>query len=96
MVKPTPTPKRNPESIEEAKKYLRKKRLKLRKKKLDALVKDIESGKVDSKKVPVDELFNVRFSPRQEYVSPKDRSSYDYGGYMEIGEMLAGTPNIWR
>ena len=56
----------------------RKQRRRLRKKRLDALIKLVDQGKVRSSR---------------EYISPDDRSSYNYG-YMEIDEMLAGTPNV--
>lgn len=33
-------------------------------------------------------------SARREYISPKDRDSYNYG-YMNINEIGSGTPNSW-
>ena len=75
-------------------KLKRRKRMK-RRKKLMEILQAILSGEIDSKKVPTDQLFNVQYSPRAEYVSPGDRSQYNYR-YMEIDEMLAGTPNVWR
>lgn len=32
--------------------------------------------------------------PRPKYISPADRSSYNYG-FMNINEIGAGTPTIW-
>jgi len=74
-----------------------------RRKEILSLVKDILSGKVNSEEMPLSDLFelwtSVRdqyqlFGPRRTYISPDDRSSYDYG-YMHIHDMNAGTPNNW-
>lgn len=61
-----------------------------RRQKLFHLIEMILDGKIDSSKVPLQKIFNQR-GPRQRYVSPKDRGSYNYG-YMELDEMMAGTP----
>lgn len=42
------------------------------------LIQKILSGEIDSSKTPLDALFN-QSGPRQTYVPPKDRGSYDYG-----------------
>lgn len=55
------------------------------------LVQAILSGKIDSRKIPLDELFRLHSGPTREYISPKDRNHNNYR-YMEIGEMMAGTP----
>lgn len=65
----------------------RKKRMKLLKK----LLEIIEAGKFDSS--PPQNLDNI--SPRHEYISPFERSSYNYG-YMNINEIGAGTPNTYE
>lgn len=52
----------------------------------------IEQGAFSSGKKPEDLLFNTK-QPREEYISPADRDSYN-SGYMEIGEMMAGTENV--
>lgn len=81
--------------LKKAESLMRKERRRRRQKRLNSLLKAIKDGDIDSKKVPVDELFNNKIAPRQQYISPDDRSSYNYQ-YMELDEMLAGTPNIWR
>jgi hypothetical protein len=82
-------------SLEQAEKQTQRRERMKRRKKLMRVLHAILSGEIDSQKVPIDEYFNVQYSPRGEYVSPRDRSQYNYR-YMEIDEMLAGTPNIWR
>jgi len=67
------------------------------------LISKILSGEINSSEVRLDDLFKLYTSerdmyqmggPRQMYVSPVDRSSYNYG-YMQSGEMAAGTPAVW-
>jgi len=58
-----------------------------RRMRLIKILQAILSGKIDSKHAPVSQLVNGRTIPRAEYVSPGDRSQYNYG-YMEIGERL--------
>ena len=70
-------------------KVRRRERVKRRRELLD-IIRDILEGKIDSSKQPIQPYFNNRLSPRAEYISPRDRSQYNYG-YMEIDEMLAGT-----
>lgn len=74
-----------------------------RRKKLLELLKKIVHGEIDSSQIPLDELFKTHTSvrdqyqlggPRRQYISPTDRSTYNYG-YMEIDEMTAGNPNVW-
>jgi hypothetical protein len=82
-------------SLEPAEKRTKRRERMQRRKKLMRILQAILSGEIDSKKVPIDEYFNFTTAPRMQYVSPRDRSQYNYR-YMEIDEMLAGTPNIWR
>ena len=63
-----------------------------RRKALLHLIQAILSGKIDSSKIPLDRLFRLNTGPTREYISPKDRNHNNYR-YMEIGEMMAGTPN---
>lgn len=72
-----------------------KKRHILRRRKLLELLKKIQRGELDASKVPLDKLYElyVGGGPRREYESPADRSTYNYG-YMWMGEMMAGTPNV--
>lgn len=62
-----------------------------RRQKLFRILEMILGGKLDSSKEPQAAIFNPNEPPRKTYVSPKDRSGYNYG-YMEMNEMLAGTP----
>jgi hypothetical protein len=61
-----------------------------RRQKLFHILQAILSGELDSSKAPLSKLFNQRV-PRLEYVSPNDRSTYN-SRYMELQEMLSGTP----
>jgi len=83
--------------------YIAKAQGKERRKLILELVHKIVSGEIDSYEVPLDELFQLYTSerdryqlggPRRTYISPSDRSSYNYG-YMTISDMQAGDPNIW-
>lgn len=76
-------------SIEE---LAEKKRQQFRRMMLLKLLRKIQRGEIDSSKVPLDELYQMHTGSRKEYQSPADRSQYNYG-YMEIDEMMAGTPN---
>jgi len=80
--------------IDSAMRKSRRERRRFRRKRLKMLLEAIESGKLDSNKETLGLLFNQKV-PRQQYVSPGDRSTYN-SGYMQIDEMLAGTPNVWR
>jgi hypothetical protein len=77
-------------TLEEAKEAAERRRRSDRRQKLFHILELILDGKIDSSKTPLAELFNQR-EPRQSYVSPKNRATHNYG-YMEINEMLAGTP----
>lgn len=77
-------------SIEKAKDIMERNRRSERRQKLFHILELIFSGKIDSEKVPLSRIFN-QMGPRQRYISPKDRASHNYG-YMELDEMLAGTP----
>jgi len=61
-----------------------------RRQRLFHIIEMILDGKIDSSKTPLAKIFNQN-GPRQRYVSPKDRSTHNYG-YMEVDEMMAGTP----
>jgi hypothetical protein len=80
--------------ILEAEELTRKRSRNARRKRLIAFLKMILSGAVNSKRFPVQRVFEPN-SPRREYISPDDRSTYNYG-YMETDEMFAGTPYIGR
>lgn len=61
-----------------------------RRRKLLELISKIESGEIDSSEVPLDQLFslwNGNGRGRGQYISPLDRSSYNYG-YMIDGEVV--------
>ncbi len=98
-----------PDLEETAESLARKLRKRERRKKLLALIHQVLSGQIDSTQEPIDKLFQMDKSfrdmiqagpdalqngPRPHYISPEERSSYN-SGYMLIGEMGAGTPNIW-
>lgn len=66
-----------------------------RRKMILELIDKIVRGEIRSSEVPLDEIFQMHTSlrdqrlfggPRREYISPADRSSYDYG-YMKIPDM---------
>jgi hypothetical protein len=76
-------------SIDEAQNMVsRSNRLK-RREKLFKILQLIMSGKIDSSKISMDKIFS-QLGPRQEYISPKDRGSDNYG-YMIGDETLGGT-----
>ena len=77
-------------SIDKAKKLMERRQEAKRRQKLFHILELIIDGKIDSSKVNIGKIYNQK-GPRQTYVSPKDRASYNYG-YMEVDEMLAGTP----
>lgn len=70
-----------------------------RRKEIMSLIQRILRGEINSSKVPLDQLFQLYTSerdqylsgPRKEYISPADRSGYNYG-YMTSGEMGEGSP----
>jgi hypothetical protein len=82
-------------SLEQAERQTQRRERMKRRKRLMRILQAILSGEIDSRKAPVDEYFNFETAPRLQYVSPRDRSQYNYR-YMNIDEMLAGTPNVWR
>lgn len=59
-----------------------------RRQKLFEIIRMILDNEIDSSKTPLAGIFN-QSGPRQTYVSPKDRASYD-SGEMQMGD-LAGT-----
>lgn len=78
------------DTLEEAKEAVERRRRSDRRQKLFHIMELILDGKIDSSKTPLARIFN-QSGPRQKYVSPKDRASNN-SGYMEMKEMLAGTP----
>jgi len=64
-----------------------------RRSRLMKLIELIENGEFDASKIPLDSLYSTHDKPRQEYISPEDRNTYNYG-YMEVGEMMASSPNV--
>jgi hypothetical protein len=79
-------------NLQNAKQKFRRRKRKKRKFLLKALIKAIEEGKLDTTRFPITNLSKLT-GPHKEYISPRDRSTYNYG-YMETSEMLAGTPNV--
>lgn len=77
-------------SIEDAKKLIDSQIRSDRRRKLFEIINMIFNNQIDSSKKPMSDIFN-QLGPRQRYVSPKERSTHNYG-YMEMDEMLAGTP----
>lgn len=77
-------------SIEKAREFMERSKRCERRQKLLNILNLILDGKIDSSKTPLARIFNQQ-GPRQQYVSPKDRGMHN-SGYMEIDEMLAGTP----
>ena len=67
---------------------------KKRKQLLRKLLMQIMQGKYNSNKATSNELYPDANSVRQQYLSPLDRDTYNYG-YMEIKEMPASDPNNW-
>lgn len=65
-----------------------------RREKLVKLLELLYNYGMDAVETNEDELFQINRVPRKEYISPKDRSGYNYR-YMTIGEIGAGTPNVW-
>jgi hypothetical protein len=72
--------------VEKAKEAMERRRRSERRQKLFHLLELIMAGKIDSSKTPLARIFNTMKGPRQEYVSPENRGSYNYG-YMETDEM---------
>jgi hypothetical protein len=77
-------------SIDKAKEVMERRERSARRQKLFRILELILEGKIDSSKTPLARIFNQQ-GPRQQYVSPKDRATHN-NGYMEVDEMLAGTP----
>lgn len=77
-------------TLEEAKEAMERRRRSERRQKLFQIMELILDGKIDSSKTPLARIFN-QDGPRQKYVSTKDRASNN-SGYMQMNEMLAGTP----
>ena len=64
-----------------------------RRQKLFKILKLIADGEFDASKIPFDLLYQAHSGPRQEYISPKDRDTYN-SGYMEVSEMMSSSPNV--
>ena len=59
-----------------------------------ALIKAVMDGKIDSSKVPTDELLKFHEFATREYINPKDRNTNNYG-YTESFEMEGlNNPNV--
>ena len=80
------------DTVEKAKEVMERRRRSDRRQKLFHILELILDGKIDSSNTPLAQIFN-QSGPRQKYVSPKDRGSYNYG-YMQSDEMSAGTPFV--
>jgi hypothetical protein len=80
--------------LELLKAKIQRRKSKSRSKLLRNLLKAIDEGKIDSSSVPKDLLFSQK-TPREQYLSPYDRSSPNNYGEMNIGEIGAGTSNVW-
>lgn len=61
-------------------------------KNLMKLLKLIGEGEIDSEKIPLDSLYWLHNQPREEYISPRNRDSYNYG-YMTQSEDRVSDPN---
>lgn len=55
------------------------------------IIELIEAGEIDSSKIPRQFLFNRSEKPRETYISPRERNTYNYG-YMTLDEMMASSP----
>ena len=78
------------DSIGQAESVVERSKRSERRKELFDLIQMILDGKIDSSKTPLAGIFN-QMGPRQRYVSPKDRGTFN-SGEMEWSEMLAGNP----
>ena len=74
------------------KELAQKKREILRRKFIMKLLKAINEGKIDSTTAPMSYISDAQPSPRQPYISPEDRDTYN-SGYMWMSEMMANSPN---
>lgn len=79
------------DALEKAKESVEISESKKRLKALESLIKAILSGKYRDKKPILGPPYEARYSPRQEYVSPEGRGTYNPPGVMRIDEMMAGT-----
>jgi hypothetical protein len=77
-------------SIDKTKEVMERRERSTRRQKLFQILELILEGQIDSSKTPLARIFDQQ-GPRQQYVSPKDRAAHNYR-YMEVDEMLAGTP----
>jgi len=72
---------------------MNKKQLKQKRKEiLLELLNQIENGEFSSKSVDLQKMFeDANISPRRSYLSPLERSTYNYG-YMDMGEQIEMAP----
>lgn len=73
-------------NVEKAIDVMERRRRSERRQRLFELLELILAGKVDSSKTPLAAIFNQK-GPRQSYISPKDRASYNYG-YMDLDGLI--------
>lgn len=80
--------------VEYLEKMMERRDLSKRRELLLKILSLIEEGAFSSGKTPEDQLFTARIdSPREQYISPADRDTYN-SGYMEINEMMAPIENV--
>lgn len=72
------------DSILDAEEFIERKKRSERRRKLFLILKMISNGEIDSSKYPLEQIFN-QLGPRQQYVSSKDRGSFNYG-YLQSDE----------
>lgn len=68
------------------KQIVERKQASARRIKLLELLNKISSGEIDAQEVPLDKLYSLYNTNRKEYISPLDRSTYNYG-YMTNSEV---------
>jgi hypothetical protein len=66
------------EFLETAEELMERRKRSARRQKLFEILNLILEGKIDSSETPLAPIFNQQ-GPRQVYISPRDRSSYNYG-----------------
>jgi hypothetical protein len=80
------------EFSQEEERVKRQERLR-RREKLWGILKSVLSGQFESNKPPIQFRFDSKTDhPREKYISPKDRSSFNYG-WTPVNEMQAGSEN---
>jgi len=77
------------EKLQEAQESVEVRESKKRRKAIEKLIRAILRGEFKDNPLLTDKLYFTRYSPRQEYISPEERGSYDRP--FRIEEMMAGT-----